>query len=78
MGVAFQIKRYALTYASAEDREYFTKYIEKYGSQGANIFLLEYVDDIPGNRVLRDEIKAYCKERGYLYYISDSISLSSS
>lgn len=65
----------ALTYASDEDREYFLDYIERYGDQGAYIFLIEYVDDIPENRPLRSEIMNYSVEHNYLYYISDSIDL---
>ena len=65
----------ALTYASEEDKEYFLDYIERYGDQGAYIFLIEYVDDIPENRPLRSEIMNYSVEHNYLYYISDSIDL---
>ncbi len=65
----------ALTFASDEDREYFTGYIEKYGDQGAYIFLLEYVDDADEHRTLRSGIKNYCIDHDYLYYISDSIDL---
>ena len=56
-------------------REYFTEYIEKYGDQGACIFVIEYVDDNPVNATLKKEIKKYCKEHNYLLYISDSINL---
>ena len=66
----------ALTYASDEDREYFLDYIERYGDQGAYIFLLEYVDDVDEHRTLRSSIKNYCEEHDYLYYISDSIDLN--
>ena len=65
----------ALTYAYDDDREYFKEYIERYGNQGAKIFLLEYLDDIPEYRSLRNDIKAYCEEHNYMYYISDSIDL---
>ena len=66
----------ALTYAYDEDREYFTDYIERYGNQGAYIFLLEYADDTIENYTLRYDIKEYCEEHNYLYYISDSIDLN--
>ncbi len=60
--------------ASGEDRDYFTDYIEKYGDMGAYIFLIEYVEDTDSTAI-REDIKAYCKERNYLYYISGSIGL---
>ncbi len=65
----------ALTRASDEDRDYFTDYINRYGDQGAYIFLLEYVDNSDANRTLKSGIKNYCEEHNYLYYISDSIDL---
>ena len=65
----------ALVAAKDEDREYFTEYIEKYGDQGACIFVIEYVDDNPVNAALKKEIKKYCKEHNFLLYISDSINL---
>ena len=65
----------SFTFASDEDREYFTDYIERYGDQGAYIFLIEYVDDADEHRTLRSGIKNYCEEHNYLYYISDSIDL---
>lgn len=61
--------------AEDEDKEYFTEYIEKYGDQGAYIFVIEYVEDTPDNEELREDIKKYCREHNYLYYISDSINL---
>ncbi len=65
----------ALTAASEEDHEYFTDYIERYGDQGAYIFLLEYAEDTDANQTLRYDIRYYAEEHGYLYYISDSIDL---
>ncbi len=65
----------AQTRASEEDRDYFTDYINRYGDQGAYIFLLEYVDNSDANRTLKSGIKNYCEEHNYLYYISDSIDL---
>lgn len=57
--------------ADEEDTEYFCDYIERYGNQGADIYLLEYTTD---DRLV-ERIEAYCREKGYLYYISDSIEL---
>ncbi len=40
---------------------------------GADIYLLEYtVDD-----ELKKEIETYCQDKGYRYYISDSLELIS-
>ena len=57
--------------AEPEDHEYFVSYIDRYGSQGAEIYLLEYTTD----EELVKEIKAFCEERGYTYYVADSIEL---
>ena len=56
---------------SEEDREYFCGYVEKYGSLGADIYLLEYTKD----QKLIKEIDVYCKEHGFKYYVSDSVEL---
>ena len=57
--------------AEPEDHEYFVSYIDRYGSQGAEIYLLEYTID----EELMKEIKVFCEERGYTYYVADSIEL---
>ena len=57
--------------AEPEDHEYFVSYIDRYGSQGAEIYLLEYTVD----EELVKEIKVFCEERGYTYYVADSIEL---
>ncbi|MBP5223571.1 MAG: endo alpha-1,4 polygalactosaminidase [Lachnospiraceae bacterium] len=57
--------------AEPEDHEYFVSYIDRYGSQGAEIYLLEYTVD----EELVKEIDAFCEERGYTYYVADSIEL---
>ena len=57
--------------AEAEDHEYFLDYVNRYGEQGADIFLLEYTTD---EELIRT-VDAFCTEHGYLYYVSDSIEL---
>lgn len=57
--------------AEAEDREYFTSYVTRYGTLGAEIYLLEYTTDAE----LIREIDGFCKEHGYTYYVSDSVEL---
>ena len=57
--------------ASEEDTEYFMDYIERYGKLGADIYLLEYTTDSR----LKHKIDRYCAEKGYSYYISDSLEL---
>ena len=64
-----------LTAASDEDHAYFTDYIERYGDQGAYIFMLEYAEDTDETQTLRYDIRYYAEEHGYLYYISDSLDL---
>ena len=54
-----------------EDREYFMSYVDRYGSQGAEIYLLEYTTD----GELIETIDSFCRERNYFYYVSDSVEL---
>lgn len=57
--------------ADQEDREFFTDYIERYAAKGADIYLLEYTKD----KRLIAEIDEYCKNKGFKYYVSDSLEL---
>lgn len=57
--------------AEDEDREYFMSYVTRYGSQGADIYLLEYTTD----KELIETIDRFCREHNYLYYVSDSVEL---
>lgn len=57
--------------ADEEEHEYFTEYIERYGKQGADIFLLEYTTD---EELIR-EIQNYCIENNYRCYITDRLEL---
>ena len=56
---------------TADETAYFCDYIESCHADEMNVYLLEYTDD----RKLIKQIKAYCKEKGFQYYISDSIEL---
>ena len=51
--------------------EYFKKYIEECKSNGLDVYITEYTTD---KKLIR-QIKDYCKENGFHYYISDSIQL---
>jgi len=57
--------------AEAEDSAYFKDYVERYAAMGADIYLLEYTRD----KALIAEIKDYCRQKGFDWYISDSIEL---
>ena len=57
--------------AEPEDHEYFVSYVNRYGTQGAKIFLLEYTVD----EELIGQIDAFCQDNGYIYYVSDSVEL---
>lgn len=57
--------------ASAEDREYFKDYVERYAAIGAEVYLLEYTRD----KALIAEIENYCRQKGFGWYISDSLEL---
>ena len=51
--------------------EYFKKYIAECKSNGLDVYITEYTTD---KKLIR-QIKDYCKENGFHYYISDSIQL---
>ena len=57
--------------AGKEDHKYFLSYIERYAKQGADIYLLEYTKD----KKLIKEIEEYCANKGFVYYVSDSVEL---
>ena len=57
--------------ADAEDTQYFCDYLDRYARQGADIYLLEYTTD----SAVKEKIETYCREKGYTWYISDSIEL---
>ena len=57
--------------ASAEDRAYFTDYVERCAAQGLEVFLLEYTTDA----ALMREIDEYCALHGFRYYVSGSLEL---
>lgn len=68
-GYDFDRKKFAS--ASEEDHRYFSDYIESVAKTGAQVYLLEYTQD----QAVMDEIAAYCEEKGFQYYIADSIEL---
>ncbi len=55
----------------AEEKAYFSDYIEACRADGMDVYLLEYTTD----RNLITQIETYCKEKGFHYYIADSIEL---
>lgn len=57
--------------APEEDRAYFENYVERYAAMGADVYLLEYTRD----RALIAEIEDYCRQKGFKWYISDSVEL---
>ena len=54
-----------------EEKAYFCDYIEACSTDGMDVYLLEYTTD----HNLIAQIDTYCKEKGFYYYISDSIEL---
>lgn len=58
------------TQESAE-RKYFQEYLERVKRSGRDVYLLEYTTD---EKVIKD-IKDYCSEKGYKYYISSTLGL---
>ncbi len=59
------------TASAPQDRAYYENYVSRYAAEGADIYLLEYTRDPE----LAKATEAYCRERGYQYYISDSVEL---
>lgn len=57
--------------ATEEDFAYFSDYLERYASFGADIYLLEYTTD---DDLIKD-ISGYCRKHGFIYYVSDSLEL---
>ncbi len=58
--------------STKDDMEYFTNYIEKYSSQGIDIYLLEYTK----KPLIVAKIKSYCHDHNFKYYVSPSIELN--
>lgn len=61
----------AFGYALDKDHDYFTAYIEKYASLGAEIYLLEYTT----NKSIAQKAIDYCAGKGFMLYIADNIEL---
>lgn len=59
------------TTSTPQDRTHYENYVSRYAAEGAGIYLLEYTRDPE----LAKAIGAYCRGKGYQYYISDSIEL---
>ena len=54
------------------DAQFFSKKdIERYADMGADIYLIEYTHDV----LLADKVRKYCRQKGFYYYISDSLEL---
>lgn len=56
---------------TAEETAYFSDYVEGCRDDAMAVYLLEYTDDLG----LISQIESYCEEKGFQYYISDSIEL---
>lgn len=61
----------SFTKKSAEDSKYFKEYVELAAGKGLDIYLLEYTTD---NKLI-GQIKKYCSDNDFKYYISDSLEL---
>ena len=56
----------------AEEREYFTNYLDRVMADGKDAYALEYATD----RKIADKALEYAKEKGYGVYVSDSLELN--
>lgn len=68
---SINFERGSFSAQTKEEREYFKEYIEACGTDGADVFLLEYTTDSS----LTAQIEKYCSKKGFRYYIADSIEL---
>lgn len=57
--------------ATEEDHAYFMNYVERVAALGGKVYLLEYTTDT----ALIAGIEQYCTQRGFTWYVSDSIEL---
>lgn len=59
------------TFGKRLDNKHYINYVETCKKAGIKVFLLEYTKD----EKLIDEIRKYCEEKGFDFYISSSIEL---
>ena len=56
---------------SKKERKYFQRYLSNVKSHGLDVYLLEYTKD----EELVEEIRDYCDEMGYVFYVSETLNL---
>lgn len=56
---------------TSEETAYYCEYVEACSTDKMDVYLLEYTDDSD----LVTQIESYCREKGFHYYITDSIEL---
>ena len=54
-----------------EERKYFQEYLANVHAHGVDVYLLEYTKD----KDLIEKIKDYCRDKGYIYYVSKTLNL---
>ena len=64
-------KNNVFTTQSSEDKEYYQEIASLMKSKGKEVFFLEYTKD----ETLKEEVKSYCDNKEYHYYISDNVEL---
>ena len=62
----------ALVQQTEENTNYYREYLDRCKYAGLDVYLLEYAKP---NTKFKSEIDDYCKQNGFLYYISPSIDL---
>lgn len=65
----------ALTNQEPDTSQYYQAYLEQCGEHGLTVYLTEYA--AIDNLEMRETIRRYCEEKGYLYYIASSMQLDS-
>ena len=57
---------------TADDTEYFTKYLEQCKKKGLTVYLLEYTTD----KDLQTAVREFCEKNGYQYYVASTLDLT--
>lgn len=58
---------------SGDSQEYYKEYLSICKKEGINVYIIEYIDKF--NKKILAEIRSYCDENNFKFYIANSLSL---